>query len=51
MLHQELVDLAQRIVEGHEKHQAEGKGAFSLDGKMIDAPMVKWAHKILRRAT
>jgi citrate lyase beta subunit len=54
--------LATRIISENSKHQKEGKGAFEIDGnilsrlqpkisgKMIDMPMVKWAHKILQRA-
>jgi citrate lyase beta subunit len=33
-----------------ETHQRAGLGAFALDGKMIDAPMVKAAEGILARA-
>lgn len=43
------LDLANKIIQGNEKHQKEGVGAFSIDGKMIDMPMVKWAHTILAR--
>src|SRR5512133_3265182 len=32
---------ALRVVEASRRHQAEGFGAFALDGKMIDAPVVK----------
>lgn len=46
---QHTLDLAKRILEENEKHQAEGKGAFSIDGKMIDAPMIKWAEHMLRK--
>ena len=42
------VAFAQKIVEGFEKHSLEGKGAFEVDGKMIDLPMLKWAQGILR---
>ena len=41
---------ARRIVEGFESHQKEGKGAFALDGQMIDMPLVKNAQKVLERA-
>jgi citrate lyase subunit beta-like protein len=43
------IEFARRIIEENEKHQQQGAGAFSLDGKMIDMPMVKWAHNILSR--
>jgi citrate lyase beta subunit len=41
---------ARRIVEAHEAHQAEGTGAFALDGRMVDAPVVKQAESVLERA-
>lgn len=41
---------ARRIVEAYEAHQAEGAGAFALDGKMVDAPVVKQAELVLTRA-
>ncbi|EFA79538.1 citrate lyase subunit beta-like protein [Heterostelium album PN500] len=40
-------EFASRIVEQNEIFQAQGKGAFEVDGKMIDMPMVKWAKNIL----
>jgi citrate lyase beta subunit len=46
----EAVAYARRIVETFETSQREGKGAFSLDGKMIDMPLVKNARKVLERA-
>ncbi len=46
----EAVAYAKRIVETFESNQKEGKGAYSLDGKMIDMPLVKNAHKVLERA-
>ena len=41
---------AQRIVEAFAAHQAEGSGAFVLDGKMIDMPVVRQAERVLARA-
>jgi citrate lyase subunit beta-like protein len=41
---------AKRIVETFEASQKEGKGAYSLDGKMIDMPLLKNAQKVLERA-
>ena len=41
---------ALRVVEASRQHQAEGFGAFALDGKMIDAPVVKAAERVLARA-
>jgi citrate lyase beta subunit len=46
----EAVAYARRIVETFEASQKEGKGAYSLDGKMIDMPLLKNAQKVLGRA-
>ena len=41
---------AKRIVDTFEASQKAGKGAYALDGKMIDMPLVKNAQKVLDRA-
>lgn len=41
---------AQRVVAASEANQASGLGAFSLDGKMVDAPVVKAAERVLAKA-
>ncbi len=41
---------ARRIVETFEASQAKGAGAYALDGKMIDRPLLKNAQKVLERA-
>jgi citrate lyase beta subunit len=41
---------ARRLVTAFEQHQQSGKGAFALDGKMIDAPIIKAAQRVLERA-
>ena len=46
----ETIAHAKRIVETFEASQKEGKGAYSLDGKMIDMPLLKNAQKVLERA-
>ena len=46
----EAIAQARRIVDGFEASKKEGKGAFALDGKMIDMPLVKNAQKVLDRA-
>lgn len=38
------------MVEGDEEAEREGKGAWTLDGKMIDAPVVGKARVIVERA-
>jgi len=46
----EAIMLAKRLVEAFEAHQKKGAGAFALDGKMIDMPLVKAAQNVLARA-
>jgi citrate lyase beta subunit len=46
----EAIAYARRVVETFEAHQAEGAGAYELDGKMIDMPLLKIAQKVLDRA-
>lgn len=41
---------ALRVMNAMREHQEAGKGAFSLDGKMIDMPLVKAAERVLARA-
>jgi citrate lyase subunit beta-like protein len=42
---------ARRIVDGFKASHKQGKGAFALDGRMIDMPLVKSAERVLERAT
>jgi citrate lyase beta subunit len=46
----ESITQAVRLMKAYEDHQNVGKGAFALDGKMIDAPIVRAAEQILARA-
>jgi citrate lyase beta subunit len=46
----EEVARARRLVEAHTRHQAAGRGVFSLDGRMVDMPMVRAAERVLARA-
>ena len=41
---------AQRILDAWDEHQSLGRGAFALDGKMIDAPIVKAAERVMALA-
>jgi citrate lyase beta subunit len=41
---------ALRVMDAMREHQELGRGAFSLDGKMIDMPLVKAAERVLARA-
>lgn len=47
---EEAIAYAKRIVESFESSQKEGRGAYALDGKMIDMPLLKNAQKVLDRA-
>jgi citrate lyase subunit beta-like protein len=46
----EAIMSASYLVAAFEMHQNQGAGAFALDGKMIDMPLLKNAQKILERA-
>ncbi len=46
----EAIAYAKRIVETFEAAQKSGAGAYALDGKMIDMPLLKNAQKVLDRA-
>ena len=46
----DAIAYAKRVVESFEASQKEGKGAYALDGKMIDMPLLKNAQKVLGRA-
>jgi len=41
---------ARHLVAAFEAHQEKGTGAFALDGRMIDMPLVKAARNVLARA-
>jgi citrate lyase beta subunit len=41
---------ARRLVQAFKAHQAQGRGAFALEGRMIDMPLVKAAEGVLERA-
>ena len=46
----EEVERAQRLIRVFAEQQAAGAGAFELDGKMVDMPMVRAARRVLARA-
>jgi citrate lyase subunit beta/citryl-CoA lyase len=46
----EDIDHAARILDAAERARAEGRGVFTLDGKMIDAPAIAAARRTLERA-
>jgi len=47
---QAAIEHAQRIITGAAEAAESGRGAFSLDGEMIDLPVIKHAQAILVRA-
>jgi len=46
----EAIAYAKRVVQTFEMNQARGTGAYDLDGKMIDLPLLKSAQNVLERA-
>jgi citrate lyase subunit beta-like protein len=46
----EVINSARQLVDAFENHQKDGRGAFALNGKMIDLPLVKIAQNVLERA-
>ena len=46
----EEVAHARKVVELDEKHSAQGRGSWELDGKMIDIPVVERARRLVARA-
>jgi citrate lyase subunit beta / citryl-CoA lyase len=44
------VDWARRVTDGDVVARSEGRGAFQLDGRMVDAPVVRRAQEILEMA-
>lgn len=47
---QEEVDYARRVVNAAEAGERQGLGVVSLNGKMIDAPVIQHAQVVLQRA-
>jgi citrate lyase subunit beta/citryl-CoA lyase len=45
----EEVSYARRIITEDRKQAAAGRGAFAIDGKMIDIPVIRRAEALLRR--
>lgn len=43
------IDYAKRILEAEKEATAQGKGAFTVDGKMIDKPIIMRAKKLLEK--
>ncbi len=47
---QETIDRALRLICAFEEGQSAGKGVITLDGKMVEAPMIRAAERILVKA-
>lgn len=47
---EKTIEYARRVIEGARDAQQDGRGAFTLEGQMVDLPVVKRAENILRRA-
>ena len=45
----EEVDRAHALIAAFEAHSAEGTGAFSFEGRMVDAPVIGRARRVLKR--
>jgi len=46
----EEINGARRLIDLHAEHQAAGTGVFSLEGRMVDQPMIRAAQRVLARA-
>ena len=46
----EEIERALRVIQAHEEAQAAGLGAFALDGRMVDMPVVRAAENTMRGA-
>lgn len=44
------IDYAQRVIHAMKEAEKEGKGVFSLDGKMVDAPIIARAEGVIKKA-
>ena len=44
------IEHARRVLMAFDIHERDGRGAFALDGKMVDAPVVKAARRVIERA-
>lgn len=47
---EEDVAYAHKLIQADAKAAAEGRGSFSVDGKMIDIPVIERARKLIARA-
>jgi citrate lyase beta subunit len=47
---QKAIDSSLKIIEEAKIAQSEGRGAFTIDGKMVDMPVIKQAERVIARA-
>lgn len=47
---QKSIEYAQRVLKAYEAAIIDGKGVFSLDGKMVDKPIIQRAQKTIEKA-
>lgn len=47
---EKTLNFAKRIIDEYRVHLEKGVGAFVIDEKVIDMPMIKWAEKVLSKA-
>jgi citrate lyase subunit beta/citryl-CoA lyase len=47
---EEELDRARRLIAAYEQADAEGRGAFAFEGKMVDEPVVQRARALIARA-
>jgi citrate lyase beta subunit len=46
----QAIAYARRVIQAYQQNQQAGVGAFALDGKMIDAPILKGANRVIALA-
>lgn len=46
----EAIAQAVRLMRAFDEHQNAGRGAFAMDGKMVDMPLIRAAEQVLARA-
>jgi citrate lyase subunit beta/citryl-CoA lyase len=46
---EEELDRARRLIAAYEEAEAEGRGAFAFEGKMVDEPVVQRARALIAR--
>ncbi len=47
---QDEIRAAEQIIKAFEENQKDGRGAFAIEGRMVDMPVVKRARNLLMRA-